>query len=66
MASDADAITPIVIGLLPFYFAYIGSAIIDGWLISKGKTYYNTFTSLIVNIVYYGLIKKLAAQARYF
>ena len=41
---------------IPFYLTYIVSAFIDAWFISKGKTIYNMIISLIVNVVYYGII----------
>ena len=56
MAVDSNRIMPIVIMSMPFYLTYIVSAFIDAWFISKGKTIYNMIISLIVNIVYYGLV----------
>ena len=41
---------------MPFYLTYIVSAFIDAWFISKGKTIYNMFISVIVNVIYYGII----------
>ena len=55
MSSDANTILNILYLLVPFYIAYIISSFIDGWFISKGKTYYNTINSFLVNIVYYGI-----------
>ena len=55
LASDANTILNIIYPLVPFYITYIISSFIDGWFISKGKTYYNTITSFLVNIVYYGI-----------
>jgi Na+-driven multidrug efflux pump len=55
MSSDANIILNILYPLVPFYIAYIISSFIDGWFISKGKTYYNTINSFLVNIVYYGI-----------
>ena len=55
MSADANTILNILYPLVPFYFAYIISSFIDAWFISKGKTFYNTFNSFIVNIVYYGI-----------
>ena len=56
MAVDSNQIMPIVMMSIPFYLTYIVSAFIDAWFISKGKTIYNMITSLIVNIVYYGIV----------
>lgn len=56
MAVDSDRIMPIVMLNIPFYLTYIVSAFIDAWFISKGKTIYNMIISLIVNIVYYGIL----------
>ena len=56
MAVDANQIMPIVMMSIPFYLTYVVSAFIDAWFISKGKTIYNMIISLIVNIVYYGVI----------
>ena len=56
MAVDSDRIMPIVMLNIPFYLTYIVSAFIDAWFISKGKTIYNMIISLIVNIVYYGIV----------
>lgn len=55
MFSDANIILNILYPLVPFYIAYIISSFIDGWFISKGKTYYNTINSFLVNVVYYGI-----------
>ena len=56
MAVDSNKIMPIVIMSMPFYLTYIVSAFIDAWFISKGKTIYNMFISVIVNVIYYGII----------
>ena len=56
MAVDSNQIMPIVMMSIPFYLTYIVSAFIDAWFISKGKTIYNMIISLIVNIVYYGVV----------
>lgn len=55
MSSDANTILSILYLLVPFYITYTISSFIDGWFISKGKTYYNTINSFLVNIVYYGI-----------
>ena len=59
MAVNSNNILPIVMQNMPFYLTYIVSAFIDAWFISKGKTIYNMLISLIVNIVYYGIIYML-------
>ena len=56
MAVDSDKILPIVMLNMPFYLTYIVASFIDSWFISKGKTVYNMFTSIFVNIVYYGIV----------
>ncbi|MGN0583647.1 MAG: hypothetical protein ACI4KB_13190 [Oscillospiraceae bacterium] len=56
MACNPDVTLAIVWPLIPFYFTYIVSALIDAWFISKGKTIYTTIISLFVNIVYYGIL----------
>ncbi|MBP3200224.1 MAG: hypothetical protein J6M39_01045 [Lachnospiraceae bacterium] len=59
MAVNSNNILPIVMQNMPFYLTYIVSTFIDAWFISKGKTIYNMLISLIVNIVYYGIIYML-------
>ena len=56
MAVNSNEIMPIVILNIPFYLTYIVSAFIDSWFISKGKTICNMIISLVVNIVYYGIV----------
>ena len=56
MASDADIILKIVYPSAVFYLTYIVSAFIDAWFVSRGRTEYLTIISLLVNIVYYGII----------
>lgn len=56
MSVDSNQIMPIVMMSIPFYLTYIVSAFIDAWFISKGKTIYNMMISLLVNIVYYGIV----------
>lgn len=56
MASDSKIILSIVYPLIPFYVIYIISAFLDAWFISKGKTIYTMIISLIVNIIYYGIV----------
>ncbi|MBR3288384.1 MAG: hypothetical protein IKI71_01300 [Lachnospiraceae bacterium] len=56
MSVDSNQIIPIVMMSIPFYLTYIVSAFIDAWFISKGKTVYNMFISVIVNVVYYGVV----------
>lgn len=57
MAED-DEMMKIVIPLIPFFVAYMVSAVIDGWFISKGKIVYNAINSLIV-CLYYGIVYSL-------
>lgn len=45
----------IIIKLWPFYIAYALCIIPDSIFIAKGKTYYNTINSILVNFVYYGI-----------
>ena len=56
MAGEGTTIMPIVLSLLPFYFFYAVSAVIDSWFVSKGKTIYTAVNSIIVNIGYYGIV----------
>lgn len=56
MASNGNEIIRIVYPLIPFYVAYLVSAVIDGWFVSKGKTLYNAINSIVVNIGYYGVV----------
>lgn len=55
-AEDADAILRILRPSVLFYLAYIPSAWIDSWFISKGKTWCLTVISAAVNLVYYGIL----------
>lgn len=52
--TNANEIFSITLKLVPFYIAYIGSAIIDNIFVGLGKTIYTFITSLLVNFVYYG------------
>lgn len=62
MASNASVILSIVFPLMPFYITYIISAFIDAWFIQKGRTIYITINSILVNIVYYGIVYILFKQ----
>lgn len=42
--------------LVPYYVCYMIAAMIDAWFVSKGKTIYIFINSVIVNIVYYGIM----------
>lgn len=53
---DDQDILNILYILVPYYVCYIIAAIIDAWFISKGKTIYMFINSVIVNIVYYGIM----------
>lgn len=53
--TNADVVLEITIKLIPFYIAYVGSAIIDNIFVGLGKTQYNMANSLIINIGYYGI-----------
>ncbi len=53
--NDKD-ILKILYVLVPYYICYIIAAMIDAWLVSKGKTIYLFINSVIVNIVYYGIM----------
>lgn len=46
----------IVICLLPFYIAYLGTVYIDNIFYGLGKTQYTMSISVIVNIIYYGIV----------
>lgn len=56
MSIDDSKILPIILLSVPFYLTYIVSAFLDAWFISKGKTKYAMYISLLVNIVYYGIV----------
>ncbi len=53
--NDKD-ILKILYVLVPYYIFYIIAAMIDAWFVSKGKTIYLFINSVIVNIVYYGIM----------
>lgn len=54
--TNAHEIFLITIKLVPFYIAYAISAIIDNIFIGLGKTAYNAVNSIIVNLIYYGVL----------
>lgn len=56
MSMDSSIILPIVISLLPFYFAYIACSALDAWFVSCGRTWCTMTISIVVNIGYYGLV----------
>lgn len=56
MAIDNSGIIKIVYLAMPYYITYIPSVILDSWFISKGKTHCNFIISVIVNIIYYGIM----------
>ncbi len=49
----------ILIILMPFYFAYGCTVLIDNILIGYGKTYYCFAISAVVNLIYYPVVYKL-------
>ncbi|MDE7251442.1 MAG: hypothetical protein K2O32_00655 [Acetatifactor sp.] len=53
--NDSDILNILYI-LVPYYVCYIGAAMIDAWFVSIGKTKYIFINSVIVNIVYYGIM----------
>lgn len=53
--NDKDIIKILYI-LVPYYVCYIVAAMIDAWFVSKGKTVYLFINSVVVNIVYYGIM----------
>ncbi len=53
---NTDAILRIVYPSVVFYLAYIPSAFLDSWFISKGKTWCLTVISAAVNLLYYGIL----------
>lgn len=53
--NDKDILNILYI-LVPYYICYIVAAMIDAWFISKGKTIYLFINSIIVNIIYYGIM----------
>lgn len=56
--NDRD-ILDILIILVPYYICYNIAAMIDAWFVSRGKTVYLFLNSVIVNIVYYGIMYAL-------
>ena len=56
LKQDSKTILSILCILVPFYIFYTIAIFIDSYFISKGKTIYNTISSLIINIVYYGIV----------
>lgn len=54
-----EAIKHILVILIPFYFAYNYTVLLDNILIGNGKTYYCFITSVVVNLVYYPIVYKL-------
>ena len=55
ISNDKDILNILYI-LVPYYLCYIIAAMIDAWFVSKGKTIYIFINSIIVNIVYYGIM----------
>ena len=55
ISNDKDILNILYI-LVPYYICYIIAAMIDAWFVSKGKTIYIFINSVIVNIVYYGIM----------
>lgn len=53
---QTDEIMHIIIPMMIFYLFYVPCQFIDGWFISYGKTWECSIISIIVNIVYYGLV----------
>ena len=62
MASNPSTILRIVYPSAIFYLSYIISSCIDAWFVSKGKSKYVTIISIVVNIVYYGIVYILFKQ----
>lgn len=56
--NDKDILNILYI-LVPYYLCYVIAAMIDAWFVSKGKTVYIFINSVIVNIVYYGIMYAL-------
>lgn len=52
---DKDILNILYI-LVPYYICYTIAAVIDAWFVSKGKTIYLFINSIVVNIVYYGIM----------
>ena len=53
--NDRDILNILYI-LVPYYVCYNIAAMIDAWFVSIGKTIYLSLNSVIVNIVYYGIM----------
>lgn len=54
--NDVNAIMKIVFLLVPFYVAYMIASVLDNVFYGLGKTKYNFIISMVVNIVYYGIV----------
>lgn len=57
--SDDKGILNILYILVPYYVCYNIAAMIDAWFVSKGKTIYLFLNSVLVNIIYYGIMYAL-------
>jgi len=55
-AEDPDAILDILYKLVPFYVPYAASVVLQGVLVSVGRTDYLLCEAAIVNGVYYGIL----------
>ncbi len=56
---NSTSIKHILIVLMPFYFAYCYTVLLDNILIGYGKTYYCFAMSAIVNLIYYPIVYRL-------
>lgn len=53
---NVEEIVKIVLMLVPFYLFYMIAAIFDNIFYGLGKTTYNMIISVVVNILYYGIV----------
>lgn len=49
-------VSKIVYRMMSFYLLFLFSSFADGWFISLGKNYLVMINSIIVNVIYYGII----------
>lgn len=64
-AAQSETVMHLLYILVPFYLAYLICTILDAWMISKGMTWTQTLISVVVNIVYYGIVLVLKLTGIY-
>ena len=64
IGNDRDILNILYI-LVPYYICYTIAAMLDAWFVSKGKTIFLFINSVIVNIVYYGIMYALFKRSAF-